>query len=530
MANALAIDQDLTDNKSGDVTPEPKAPPKPTKSNSTAKPAPKRPNMRAAARAVEKMAEESNHEDAEDDMRADTRDEPVKKGTRKEEKSSKSEGKDGKADTDRHTDTNTEVQHNKQTPKIPTEFSVTDAILTDKANLNSKSKNNVQCIARRRKYKRDYLEMLVWDESGVEWLRRTVTQIYYKGALDDYDRARVEERVHEVTKAGWYHMELLESVRLIDENDDRGARSPSSSTSQGEFISHYSDNDYELARQMLIYILREALPLSEWAVSTKGVGSYQFATDQDRVRATSWGAQNASDLVQELCQVQINGGERYEEAKRILGEVDVVWTHELDGDRMVVDEGNEPQSPPPPDTRSRIKLMQLWTTFVNYFDVWQRKSSDGSFPDRRSEKILPPTPTGRRELGRSMIHSSPHITSSDSWPYLLVLALLPEEGVEAAELEVGLAPSKTRLSNVVHSCMIKYQAETHMDYPQAVHVFWLLQQSLQEEKPRDATRCAENSGEDSDSEDDQDGGSAGDDRGAPSDEKGHSSTNKKQTT
>ncbi|KAG9192564.1 hypothetical protein G6011_11298 [Alternaria panax] len=454
----------------------------------------------------EDKPEDSIQADDKNDAQPDPIDKPVKESKNKERKSSDGKTKDGKEKAVKHSNGDTQAQQHEQSTMAGNDYQVTTAMLREKVKFNAK-------------------EMLVWG-GGLQWLRRKFIESHSKEAVTEYENARKAGKVNLLDVTGYYRMELLENVRLIEElgsgpsaplvaqSDDRGTRSVSPFSSESDYISHYSNHDYNEARLMLGYIVQRAFKSSSWQVSSEE-GTYQYATREDEAIAKPRGFDNAQKLVEDLCQLQMHGGKRFEEAKQTLSSVDVIWSYALDENRMVVAEGNESSSSLSPHAGSKIKLVQVWATFVDRFHIWQTKIDSGTTTPVNLENVLPPTKAGLKDLGRLMILRSPHIARPDSWPYLLAMALLTEKDLRAAEVEVGIAPSGTRFSDIIQSCLSQYQKHAQVEFTEAVHIFWLLQQSLQEEKPGNKTTVPRDSlhaagsdvdtGDDEDSEHDEDG-------------------------
>ncbi|KAI4928286.1 uncharacterized protein J4E92_005770 [Alternaria infectoria] len=420
-------------------------------------------------------------------------------------------------------DTDGEEQQHPQTLEVPPEFEIAWAALAGKEEKNPKRPDKTIIIARRKRWEKGNLEVLIWNDGELEWMRKTHATKLYKKTVERFEEVEQNHWI-DVNVPGWYQVRVLNKVTLTDGPE--------------KFITRFSNDDYDRVHQMLIFILSEVLQPRSWLVEPEE-GSYHYATHEDEAKAMASISKSAQELVEiiwkpyiddsnpddsETDENQVNENQLNEETYQNLSDVNVIWTS---ASNKVGTSNDDNETATTTGQTSKIKLTNIWTVFIEDFHVWQRKRTTGPV---LLVKIVPPTIAKRKDLGRRMITHSPHVARPGSWPYLLALALLSDDEAEQAEEEVGLMAHAARSRDTIHTCMEEYQEHKKLSYAEAVHTFWLLQQSLQDEqfasesnaeKPDDdaAPRPESDRGQRSDSEHDNSTDNSGDEDDAPANEK-----------
>lgn len=465
-------DDDDKDNNDAEVIEAPEEPGN-VASNPTAK-LPSNLRKRKVVQDLEKdVSEDSGQMDLDDDDQTVPTNEPLNK--RRRERKSK------KATDTVPIDAEEEEQRDARDLELPSKFAIVRSTLTEEAAKSAsmekslKRSDNTIIIARRRRLKKSNLEVLVWDDGELEWMRKTYATKLYKKTVERYDEVEKDDW-RDVAVDGWDQVRVLNKVVLID---NPVTHLPTAKT---EVTRRFKGNDGIASSVILQYILKKVSEPSSW-LPTPMAGSYQYATAEDEATARSWKPKSAQNFVDVILKRKIKGSKSYEKADEILNGVDVVWRYSSDKIRFV----GANENPPSPSTgmTRRIKLMDIWAIFLERFHIWQNGNDDGGPLSTTVDVILSQTKAERKELGRRMITDSPHIARLDSWPYLLALVLLTKDEAEGAESEASLTPSDARFRDAVHTCMTQYQEETGTDYPQAVHMFYLLQQLLQADNVRE---------------------------------------------
>ncbi|KAI4668071.1 uncharacterized protein J4E78_001892 [Alternaria triticimaculans] len=424
--------------------------------------------------------------------------------------------------------TDGEEQQHPQALEVPPKFEIAWAALADKEEKDPKRPDKTIIIARRKRWENANVEVLIWNDCELEWMRKTHATKLYKNTVERFEKVEENDWI-DVNVPGWNQVRVLKNVVLTDGPE--------------KFITRFSNEDYDRVHQMLIYILNEVLQPSSWLVEPEE-GSYQYATDEDEAKATASISKSAQELVEiiwkpyiddsnpddsnpvdsETDENQVDENQLNEETYQNLSDVNVIWTS---ASNKVGTSNDDNETATTTGQTSKIKLTNIWTVFIEDFHVWQRKRTTGPV---LLVKIVPPTIAERKELGRRIITDSPHVARPSSWPYLLALALLADDEAEQAEEEVGLIAHDARSRNTIHTCMEEYQEHAKLSYSEAVHTFWLLQQSLQDEqfasesnakKPDDdaAPRPESDREQRSDSEHDDSTDTSGDEDDAPANEK-----------
>ncbi|KAI4680961.1 uncharacterized protein J4E88_005466 [Alternaria novae-zelandiae] len=420
-------------------------------------------------------------------------------------------------------DTDKEEQQHPQALKVPPKFEIAWAALAEKEEKDPKRPDKTIIIARRKRWENANVEVLIWNDCELEWMRKTHATKLYKKTVERFEKVEENDWI-DVDVPGWYQVRILDNVVLTDGPE--------------KFITRFSNEDYDRVHQMLIFILSEVLQPRSWLVEPEE-GSYQYATHEDEAKAMASISKSAQELVEIIWKPyiddskpdgnetdgnQVDENQLNEETYQNLSDVNVIWTS---ASNKVGTSNDDNETATTTVQTSKIKLTNIWTVFIEDFHVWQRKRTTGPV---LLVKIVPPTIAERKELGRRIITDSPHVARPSSWPYLLALALLADDEAEQAEEEVGLIAHDARSRNTIHTCMEEYQEHKKLSYAEAVHTFWLLQQSLQDEqfasesnakKPDDdaAPRPGSDREQHSDSEHDNSTDTSGDEDDAPANEK-----------
>jgi len=454
---------------------EMKAPSKPTRETGEAAVKSAR-RIPASRKAKDKAIANDNGSIAEvDDAGVNPIDKPVKKTTKNEAKPSKTQTKGAKRKPEVPVDADGEEQQETHDQEVSSEIRTPTTILAADLNKNpAKSKKTILFIGRRQARQRGNVELLLWD-GEFDWILRTYAVAHYKAALDEYDVARKSGRVREVDVPGYHAPEILERVRLVGgteptpspsrpaQSHDTNKTEASLSTTKNLDADNEKSNEDEAVQDMLVYILEKVLQPDSWLVFPE-TGSYQFATDRAKAWAEKDGYKEAPELVEKMLRLGADGIEPYGKHEPNLVMVQVAWVFaNQQGEDEAASEA-EPTGEEP-----WIEVSQLWEMFFSYFTSWQ---------DQKDRPSTPWAEADQREFGSYLITDSPHIALTSSWPYLIALALLTKDEAKKAEIEAGLTPSDARHRETVHACMTQYQQDRQIDYPRAVHIYYLLQKLL----------------------------------------------------
>jgi len=407
-------------------------------------------------------------------------------------------------------------QQHPQTLEVPPKFEIARAALAGKEEKNPKRPDKTIIIARRKRWENANVEVLIWNDCELEWMRKTHATKLYKNTVEIFEKVEENDWI-DVNVPGWNQVRVLNNVVLTDGPE--------------KFITRFSDQDYERVNRMLKFIMSRVIQSSSWLVEPEE-GSYQYATHEDEAKAMASTSKSAQELVEMIWQLhtddsKLDQNQLREEIRQSLSDVNVVWTSASNKvETSDDDNGTATATATTTGQTSKIKLTKIWTIFMEDFYVWQKKPPGKVF----LPEIVPKTIAERKELGRRMITDSPHIARPASWPYLLALAFLADDEAKQAEEEVGLLAHDARSRNTIHTCMEEYQEHKKLSYSEAVHTFWLLQQSLQDElfasesnakKPDDdaALRPGSDRGQHNNSEHDDSTDTSEDEDDAPANEK-----------
>lgn len=121
--------------------------------------------------------------------------------------------------------------------------------MTDKEDKFPKRPDKTIIIARRKKLGKSNLEVLISDDGELRWMRKTHASRLYKKTVERFDGVKKDDWIV-VVVPGRNQARVLNKVVLTDGPE--------------RFITQFSDDDYERATQMLVFILNEVFQPSSW--------------------------------------------------------------------------------------------------------------------------------------------------------------------------------------------------------------------------------------------------------------------------